>query len=234
MASRFAAKGDRVVGVDLHDPAVDHVDFRRADVTRAAEIAAAVTAVGPVDVLVMCAGVTSGSPVHETSEEEWRALLDLNLTSVFLSIRAVLPHMLDAGGGAIVAIGSVLHRTVAPGLPAYAAAKAGVAALIRQVAVDYGRRGITAVTVSPGWTDTPATRSRLDGPDDRARLRDSNPLGLLATPDDIADTVVYAASPLARLITGAELVLDAGASVVSPASLLRDGHRRRMGLPDLR
>ncbi|MFG2569309.1 SDR family NAD(P)-dependent oxidoreductase [Streptomyces sp. NPDC048567] len=153
---------------------------------------------------------------------------------MFLCVREVLPDMMARGSGSVVMLGSVLHRTAAPGLPAYAAAKGALAALGRQLAVDYGQYGISFVTVSPGWVRTPATESRLGAEGDLDRLRESNPMRLLAEPEQVAAAVAYAASPEATLLTGSELVLDAGASAVSPASLLRDAHRERMGLPPLR
>ncbi|MFD5388867.1 SDR family NAD(P)-dependent oxidoreductase [Streptomyces sp. NPDC127074] len=237
VAARFLADGSRVAGLDLTDPGLPGATYHRADVTRADEVALAIREAvaehGPVDVLVVTAGVTAGAPLHRTAEEDWDAVLRTNLTSAFLCIREVLPAMMAAGAGAVVTIGSVLHRTTAPGLPAYAAAKGALAALGRQLAVDYGRHGISFVTVAPGWVRTPATESRLDGGADLGRLRESNPSGLLVTPDQVAAAVAFAASPDAVLLNGAELVLDAGASAVSAASLLRDGHRRRMGLPGL-
>lgn len=236
VAHRFVEDGWSVAGLDRVDPRLPGVSFRAADLTRADEVDSAVAALaaeGPIGALVTCAGITRGAPLHQTGEADWHAVIDANLTSVFLCLRAVLPRMLAGGGGAVVTVGSVLHRTAAPGLPAYAAAKGAIAALTRQLAVDYGRSGITFVTVSPGWIATGATESRLAGEQDRQRLRESNPMGLLGTPSDVADAVAFAASPAARLLTGSELVLDAGASVVSPASLLRESHRRAMQLPEL-
>ncbi|MEU9318201.1 SDR family oxidoreductase [Streptomyces sp. NPDC048295] len=237
VASRFVADGFRVVGADLHDPKLNGVFPRRADVTCAQDVRELVHGVitdhGGIDVLVTCAGLTEGTALHRTSEEEWHKVLTANLTSVFLCVREVLPSMISAGGGRVVMIGSVLHRTAAPGLPAYAAAKAALAALGRQLTVDYGRHGISFVTVSPGWVRTPATESRLGSGDDEERLRESNPMGMLGTPEQVAAAVAYAASEEAALLAGSELVLDAGASTVSAASLLRDGHRERMGLPPL-
>ncbi|MFJ6987221.1 MULTISPECIES: SDR family NAD(P)-dependent oxidoreductase [unclassified Streptomyces] len=238
VAARFVRDGHRVLGLDRDTPDLPGVTPLRADVTDEDQVASAVraaeAAAGPVGVLVNCAGVTSGRPLHETPPDAWEAVLRVNLTSVYLVTRAVLPGMVEAGAGAVVTIGSVLHRTAAPGLPAYAAAKGAVAALTRQLAVDYGRYGISFVTVSPGWVRTPATEARLDGgSDDLDRLRQSNPLRALCGPDRIADAVAFAASPAGALLTGSELVLDGGASVVSPASLLRDAHRERMGLGPL-
>ncbi|WP_129311185.1 SDR family oxidoreductase [Streptomyces sp. L2] len=238
VAERFVADGYRVAGADLAAPEVPGVSPYRADVSRADDVAGLVRAVaadhGGIEVLVTCAGLTEGAPLHRTGEEDWRRVLDANLTSVFLCVREVLPQMMASGGGRVVMIGSVLHRTAAPGLPAYAASKAAIAALGRQLSVDYGRHGVSFVTVAPGWVRTPATESRLGTGDDESRLRESNPMGLLGTPEEVAAAVAYAASPEAALLTGSELVLDAGASVVSAASLLRDEHRERMGLPPLR
>ncbi|MEV6400847.1 SDR family oxidoreductase [Streptomyces sp. NPDC051907] len=237
VAARFVADGYRVVGVDVADPGLDGVAYCRADVTNPTEVSDAVRAAAPeggaVDVLVACAGVTEGRPLHLTTTQEWNAVLEANLGSVFLCVREVLPGMISAGSGRVIAIGSVLHKTAAPGLPAYAAAKGAVAALTRQLAVDYGQYGISFVTISPGWVGTPATESRLDGAGDLERLRQSNPLGILGSPEQVAAAVLFAASPDAALLNGSEMVLDGGASAVSPASLLRDAHRQRMGLPPL-
>ncbi|MFC9324173.1 SDR family NAD(P)-dependent oxidoreductase [Kitasatospora sp. NPDC057015] len=238
VAARFVADGFRVAGLDATDPGVDGVTPYLADATDGGEVDVAVHRViadhGGVDVLVTCSGLTTGRPLHCATEEEWNAVITANLTSVFLCVREVLPVMIGARSGAVVTIGSVLHRTAAPGLPAYAAAKGAVAALCRQLAVDYGRFGISFVTVSPGWIRTPATEARLaGGVTDLHRLRDSNPMRLLARPEDVADVVAFAASPAAAVISGSELVLDAGASVVNPASLLRDAHREQLGLPPL-
>ncbi|MFI9291663.1 SDR family NAD(P)-dependent oxidoreductase [Streptomyces gardneri] len=237
VAARFVADGYRVVGVDTTDPELSGVTYQHADVTDPADVEAAVRVAeaesGSVDALVTCVGITEGRPLHQTTTEEWNAVMTTNLSSVFLCARAVLPGMLAAGRGAVITVGSVLHRTAAPGLPAYAASKGAIAALTRQLAVDYGHHGLHFVTVSPGWVRTPATESRLDGDRDLERLRDSNPLRALCTPEQIANTVAFAASADGAMLTGTELVLDAGASVVSPASLLRDAHRIRMGLPPL-
>ncbi|MGW4896622.1 SDR family NAD(P)-dependent oxidoreductase [Kitasatospora sp. NPDC004240] len=238
VAARLVADGLRVAGLDLTDPQLAGVTFHRADVTDPAQVHAAVALaveeLGGLDVLVTCAGITEGSPLHLTTDEEWQRVLSANLGSVFLCAREVLPVMMAAGTGAVVTVGSVLHRTAAPGLPAYAAAKGAIAALTRQLAVDYGRYGISFVTLSPGWVRTPATESRLaPGEQDLARLRESNPMRTVLDARDIADAVAFASSPAAGMLTGSELVLDAGASVVSPASLLRDGHRGQLGLPPL-
>jgi len=237
VVTRLLADGYRVAGVDRR-VWTDGAQARLvADVTDPAAVDAAVAealeVLGGVDALVTCAGWTAGAPAHETAPADWHAVLDANLTSAFLCVRAVLPHMLSAGSGVVVTLGSVHGHQAAPGLPAYAAAKAGLIGFTRQVAVEYGRHGIRAVSVSPGWVRTADTGSRLAGADDEARLAESVRLPELATPDDVAAAVAYLASPAARMVTGVDLVLDGGATAVQSASLLRPQFRERLGLPPI-
>ncbi|GAA3256478.1 SDR family oxidoreductase [Dactylosporangium siamense] len=196
-------------------------------------VAAAFAALGPVTALVTCAGLTAGAPAHETTLEDWHTVLDANLTSAFLAVKHALPGMIAAGRGVIVTIGSIHSGSFGPGLPAYAAAKAGLAAFTRQVAVDYGRHGIRAVTIAPGWIRTPATEERLDGDTDRERQRDAHPLRRLGEPADVAAAVAFAVSDGAAMLTGTEIVLDGGATAVQAAALLRAGPRARLGLKPL-
>ncbi|MEV4140718.1 SDR family oxidoreductase [Dactylosporangium sp. NPDC049742] len=223
VAARLHADGYDVVGIDKDD----------TDVTDPAAVERRFTGMGTVGVLVTCAGSTEGAPVHRTEPTDWHRILDANLTSAYLCARQVLPGMMAAGEGVIVTIGSVLGHTFAPGLPAYAAAKAGLAAFTRQLAVDYAAHGIRAVSVAPGWIRTPATLSRLTDPDDETRQREAH-LGRLGTPEDVAAAVSYVVSPAAALLTGTEIVLDGGASAVQAASLLRPAPRKSLGLPPLR
>ncbi|GAA1559049.1 3-oxoacyl-[acyl-carrier-protein] reductase [Dactylosporangium maewongense] len=222
VAARLQADGHDVVGIDRQE----------ADLTDPGAVERVFAAIGTVGVLVTCAGLTEGAPVHRTDPADWHRIIDANLTSAFLCARQVLPGMTAAGEGVIVTIGSVLGHTVAPGLPAYAAAKAGLVAFTRQLAVDYAAHGIRAVTVSPGWIRTPATTARLGGPEDEARQREAH-LGRLGTPEDVAAAVSFVVSPAAALLTATEIVLDGGASAVQAASLLRTAPRAALGLPPL-
>jgi len=233
VAARLTADGFTVAGVDRRAWRDDHTaawlvaDLTDPDAATSA-MAEALDTLGSVDALVTCAGWTAGSPAHLTSADEWRGVIDANLTSAFLSARAVLPTMVEQCGGVIVTLGSVHAHQAAPGLPAYAAAKAGLVGLTRQIAVDYGRYGIRAISVSPGWIRTVDTDSRLDGADDEARLHDSAVLPSLGTPEDVAATIGFLVSPAARAITGTDYVIDAGASAIQTASVLRPAFRARM------
>ncbi|GAB3840398.1 SDR family NAD(P)-dependent oxidoreductase [Dactylosporangium cerinum] len=219
VAQRLRADGWDVVGLDRAE----------ADLTDEAAVATAFRAIGTVGALVTCAGVTAGAPAHETTVEDWHAIIDANLTSAFLCAKHALPGMLAAGRGVIVTIGSVHGRVFAPGYPAYAAAKAGLAAFTRQLAVDYGHHGIRALTISPGWV-RPDTLTRVEDPADLTRLAETQRPG---EPADVAAAVAFAVSSGAALLTGTEIVLDGGASAVQPAALLRPGPRARLGLPPL-
>jgi NAD(P)-dependent dehydrogenase (short-subunit alcohol dehydrogenase family) len=237
VVASLLADGLQVAGIDRREWTDASALRLVADVTSATEVDRAVAAVtaelGPPLVLVTCAGWTAGAMAHDTSPEDWRAVLDANLTSAFLPARAVLPAMTQASSGVIVTLGSTHGHLAAPGLPAYSAAKAGLIGLTRQLAVDYGRFGVRAVSVSPGWVRTADTESRLGGPTDEARLHDSVPLPELAVAEDVAAAVSYLVSPAARMVTGIDLVLDGGASAVQGASLLRPAFRRRLDLPPL-
>lgn len=183
--------------------------------------------IGSVAVAV---GTTTAGSLHETSDEDWATVLDSCLTTVFTVIRAAVRAMPQ--GGSICVLGSVHASAPVPGYAAYAAAKAGVTALVRQVAGEYGQHRIRANLVTPGWTETPHTLGRLSE-HDRGALLDATPLRDLVQPDDIAAAVEFLLGPQAARITGADLVVDAGGGLLPASSLLRDSQRATLGLPAL-
>jgi len=176
---------------------------------------------GRVDVLVNnIGGSAAGGPV-EMTPETWASQLDVNLTTVFRTLKEVLPVMERQGGGAIVNIGSTsgLRWTGAPQV-AYAASKAGLLQMSRVVAVQYASKSIRVNTVVPGQLHTPMVESRLArqraGGDVQALLRQRQariPLGFMGDGRDTANAVLFLASDEARFVTGAELVVDGGMTV---------------------
>lgn len=184
---------------------------------------------GGVAALVIAVGTTSGGSLHELTGAEWREVVESNLTTVFETLRAGVCSMLEHGGGSIVVIGSVHAADPQPGFPAYAAAKAGVAALAKQAAAEYGHRGIRINVVTPGWTRAPHTSGRLDEVDE-GLLLDSTPLRELVEPTDIAEAVAWLLGDQSRRISGADLVVDGGSHLFGASTVLRSQYRRRIGL----
>jgi NAD(P)-dependent dehydrogenase (short-subunit alcohol dehydrogenase family) len=196
------------------------------DVAEAHSVEAAYAAVcvelGPPRALVASAGIDRGGLVHELALADLDAVLAVNLRGTFLTCRAALKAMLDAGaGGAIVCVGSPLGAVAAPGgTSAYSASKAGIAALVRTLAVDYGAHGIRVNGVLPGptetelmWANVPAAEVEAT----RAIVHDEVPLGRLADPEEPARAALWLLSDAASYVTGSNLACDGG--VLAKASI---------------
>ncbi|MBK6014990.1 SDR family NAD(P)-dependent oxidoreductase [Streptomyces sp. MBT53] len=191
-----------------------------ADVSQAADadalVRAAVDRYGSLDVAVNNAGVfRGGRPLADLAEEDWRTQLDINVTGVFLALRAEIAQMrAQPSGGAIVNVASVFGvHTSSPGAAAYAASKAAVAALSRGAAVDHIREGVRINVVSPGATDTPMSLRPGETETDRAeRVRAALPLGRISATAEVAAAVLYLASDDAASVVGTDLVVDSGAT----------------------
>ncbi len=214
----FAAAGDRVVGVAL-EPAADKAFTAGLvyDCATSAGATAAVTAaaelLGGLDVLVPAAAVMPVAPATGTSDAQWHAALDTTLSGAFYLCRAALPLL--GNGSAIVAVSSVNAFLAAPGVPAYAAAKAGLEGLVRQLALEYGPRGIRVNAVAPGMIGGAGIPDAAAG----------YPLGRVGEPDEVAQAVLFLAG--AGFVTGVTLPVDGGLSIASPAAFLRDDLRAR-------
>ena len=188
-----------------------------------AAISLLVEAHGGLDIVVNSAGVTHRGTAEEASLEDWRQVLDVNLTGAFNVCKHALSELRKRGGGAIVNVSSVGGITAASSSVAYSASKAGMLGLSRSMARDFGKHNIRVNTVCPGWVDTPMVQGALDAlsrihgvSKDGAKhlLTRWSPLGRMAEPVELANCITFLASPAASFVTGAVLVADGGQSIV--------------------
>jgi NAD(P)-dependent dehydrogenase (short-subunit alcohol dehydrogenase family) len=167
-----------------------------------------------IDILCNCAGIAIRKDVVELSEDEWDRALDVTLKGIYLLAHEVVPHMIRTGGGNIINIGSGWSLKGGPRAASYCAAKGGTLNLTRAMAIDYGKHNIRVNCVCPGDIDTPMLRSECAqlGEDVRTFMREAadRPLARVGTPEDIANAVLFLASPMSSWITGAALVVDGG------------------------
>jgi NAD(P)-dependent dehydrogenase (short-subunit alcohol dehydrogenase family) len=192
--------------------------FTKCDVRSAANCRHAVETViskwGGIDILCNCAGIAIRKDVVDLSEEEWDRTLDVTLKGIYLLSHEVVPHMIRAGGGSIINIGSGWSLNGGPRAAAYCAAKGGVVNLTRAMAIDHGKHNIRVNCVCPGDVDTPMLRSECVqlGEDAETFMREAanRPLARVGTPEDVANAVLFLASPMSSWITGAALVVDGG------------------------
>jgi len=213
---RFASDGASVLVADIVGERGEEVAELiggaavQGDVTVAADVARMVAAVGRVDVLVNNAGGGMADDVLEIDEEAWDQDIALNLKSAFLCSRAVLPGMIERGGGVIVNIASVNGLAFFANEP-YSAAKAGLISLTRSMATRYGRQGIRAVAIAPATIRTPLWQERVDKePAIFERLMRWYPLRRVGEPEDVAAAAAFLASEDAAWITGTVLRVDGG------------------------
>ncbi len=206
----------------------------RADVSVDADVQAmvraALDAFGRLDVLVNNAGSAQPlSAVHDLAEDVWERVLAVDLKSVYLGARHAIPVMLASGrGGAIVNVSSVNSVVHVPGLPAYTAAKGGIDALTRQMALEYGPRGIRVNAVNPGLIAVESVRAGYDRDPEGARVSaECYPLGRVGEPGEVATAIAFLASAEASFITGVTLLVDGGLSLQSVAAVVRPDLRGR-------
>ena len=221
IADLLAARGATVVGTATSQAGADAISARLAphggtgrvlDVTDGAAVEAAVDDIaktfGPVSVLVNNAGITRDQILMRMKDEDWDAIIDTNLSSVYRTSKAVMRGMMKARKGRIINIASVIGLTGNAGQSNYAAAKAGIIAFSKSLAKEIGSRGVTVNVVAPGFIQTDMT----DGlPEDaKQALMAQIALGRLGSPSDIAEAVAFLAGPAAAYITGETLHVNGG------------------------
>jgi 2-keto-3-deoxy-L-fuconate dehydrogenase len=223
-ARAFAAEGAQVVATDVnHDKlgelnGVPGIDTGLLDVTDNQAVLAVAAELGTFDILFNCAGFVHHGGILECGESDWDFSFDLNVKSMYFTIRAFLPAMLDAGGGSIINMSSVAssikgiaHRCV------YGASKAAVIGLTKAVAADYIDRGIRCNAICPGTVESPSLQARIDAFDDPLAARRAfiarQPLGRLGTAEEIAAIAVYLASDESAFTTGTNMVVDGGVTL---------------------
>ena len=227
-AARFAAAGDRVIALGRDAPAlgalgaadaVGPVETHVCDVTDEAAVTATFEQIGPVDVLVNNAGIGESAPLHQTTLDAWRRHLDVNATGAFLCMRAVTPGMKERGAGAIVSVASTAGRTGVPYTTAYTASKHAVIGLTRAIAAEYAGTGVRVNAVCPTFVRTEMTNRSIAHIVQRTgrtpqqaeeALAQASPLGRLLEPDEVAEAILFLASPGAAAISGQAVVIDGG------------------------
>ena len=227
----FAQEGARVLAADINEQEGAETEheiraaggeclFHRTDVSDEGDVEAAVKAAtsrfGPVEILLNVAGIAHEAPAHELKLEDWQRILNVNLTSMFLCAKHVLPGMISLHRGAIVNISSVQGLFGFPGYPHYAASKGGIISLTRQLAREYASEGIRVNCIAPGTVDTPMNHgvlARVPDPDAlKAAWAKMHPLGRFGQPLDIAQGALFLAGEESSWITGQCLAIDGGVS----------------------
>jgi 2-keto-3-deoxy-L-fuconate dehydrogenase len=222
-ALAFAREGARVWASDVNAAALKDLEAqgiktRKLDVTDEAAIAAIAHELGNVDVLFNCAGIVQHGSILDATPKDWDTGFAVNVKSMFLVTRALLPGMLEKGAGSIINMASVASSI--RGLPnrfVYGATKAAVIGLTKSIAADYVRQGIRCNAVCPGTVDTPSLQGRINAFADPVQARKDfvarQPMGRLGTVDDITGLLVFLASDESLFATGNAYSIDGGMTI---------------------
>ena len=220
-ALAFANEGATVWATDLNPDklaeltSTSGIKIRKLDVMQESEVSVAAKAIGKIDILFNCAGFVHHGDILHCKQKDWDFSFNLNARSMFYTIKAFLPAMLEHGGGSIVNIASVASNV--KGVPnrfVYGASKAAVIGLTKAVAADYVGKGIRCNAICPGTVESPSLQDRINALPDPAQARKDfiarQPMGRLGTAEEIAALAVYLASDESRFATGQAFVVDGG------------------------
>ncbi|MBI2168680.1 MAG: SDR family oxidoreductase [Actinobacteria bacterium] len=227
IAGRLAAEGAHVVVADVDGEAAERVAAvvggtpSVTDVTIADEVVemvatarAAATAHGPLRSLVLSAAVETRAGVADCTDDDWQRVIDVNLKGPFLCMKHAVPAMIDASGGSIVALGSTLGQITQPQYAAYCASKFGLNNLCKQVAIEHAKDGIRVNVVAPSATTTglfmKLTEQAPDPEAIRTMVAGNTPMQRLASPEEVAEAVLFLLSDAASYTSGAVLPVDGG------------------------
>lgn len=235
LARAFAGQGTRVVLLDRDTqrtaPLAESLgggalalacDLSRPDDVAAA--AAKVEAEGGADILVNNAGILRPGPLESVSEADWSAMLAVNLTGYLAAAQAFGRGMIARGGGALVHVASIAGTQPQPASGAYSASKAAILMLSRQLAFEWGPKGIRSNSLSPGLVRTPLSEPFYKDEKVKAAREAMVPMRRIATPEDMADVALFLASPRASYVTGQDLVVDGGLSQSLMGMVPRPGY----------
>ncbi len=229
MALLFAREGGHVLAADINGGAAEDTAAAiteaggtgqafTVDVTQPEQVRAmieqALSTYGRIDILCNNAGIGSTTDVVECEPDEWDRVMAVNVKSVYLGCKYVIPRMLEQGGGVIINTASVAGMVGLVKRASYSASKGAVIALTRQVAIEYVEHGIRVNCLCPGTVDSPWVERLLQQADDevaaRRALEARQPMGRLGTPEEVAAAALYLASDEAAFVTGTGLVIDGG------------------------
>ena len=217
IVAKFVNFGSEVLAVDINDALLTKLNVSKSlclDVRDTESINKAIKDFEP-DILINCAGIVHSGTILVSKEEEFDQAIDLNIKSMYSTIKAVIPIMQKKGGGSIINIGSVVSSIIgAPNRCIYGLSKAAVVGLTKSVAVDFVKEGIRCNCICPGTVDTPSLHERLEATGDYEKSMNDfvnrQPMGRLGLADEIADLAVYLASDESKFVTGQEHIIDGG------------------------
>ena len=223
-AIAFAREGARVIATDINEKVLSEIagtngiETRRLDVLDDAAVAVIAREVGTPDVLFNCAGFVHHGTILECSDDDWSFSFNLNVRSAYVVTRAFLPGMIANGGGSVINVASVAGSV--KGIPnrfVYGATKAAVIGMTKSLAIDFVKQNIRANAICPGTVDTPSLGDRIRAQGDEEKARAAfvarQPMGRLATADEIAGMAVYLASDEAQFVTGQTMIIDGGITI---------------------
>jgi 2-keto-3-deoxy-L-fuconate dehydrogenase len=223
-AQAFAREGASVIATDINEEKLasladhDNIEVRRLDVLDDGAIEKIAAGIGTPDILFNCAGFVHHGTILDCTDDDWAFSFNLNVRSSYVVTRTFLPAMIANGGGAIINVASVAGSV--KGIPnrfVYGATKAAVIGMTKALAIDFVKQNLRVNAICPGTVDTPSLGDRIRALGDETKAREAfvarQPMGRLATADEIAAMAVYLASDEARFVTGQAMIIDGGITI---------------------